>query len=72
MDEVIACVGSGLSTQNAVSVAETKNHISITAAGRVLFRGQQAAARSHFQELLHLKERRQVLCVDTFEDLHNW
>lgn len=72
MEEVIACVGSGLSIQNAVPVAETKSHISITAAGKVLFRGQQAAVRSHFQELPHLKERRQVLCVDTFEDLHNW
>lgn len=33
MAKVIACVGPGLSIQNAVPVAETKNHISITAAG---------------------------------------
>lgn len=37
MDEVIACVGSSLSIQNALSVAETKSQISITAAGKVLF-----------------------------------
>lgn len=72
MADVIACVGSGLSIQNTVSVAETKKYIPIAAAGKVLLNRQEAAVTSHFQEQLHLKERRQVLCVHTFEDLHNW
>lgn len=72
MGKVIACVGSGLSIQYTVSVAETKKHIPFAAAGKALLNRQEAAVTSHFQEQLHLKERRQVLCVHTFEDLHNW
>lgn len=50
MANVIACVGSGLSIQTTVSVAETQNHISITAAGKALLKRQEAAVMSHFQE----------------------
>lgn len=50
MADVIACVGSGLSIQNTVSVAETKKHIPTAAAGKVLLNRQEAAVTSHFQE----------------------
>lgn len=50
MGNVIACVGSSLSSQTAAPVAETMDLISTTAAEKVLLRGQEPAAMSLNQE----------------------
>lgn len=70
---VIAC-RCRFKSLNQTSVCRCWDRVrySTTAATWVLFRQQEAAAFSYFQEQPHLKGTRQVLWVHTFNDKHNW